>query len=422
MGTHHRSLALSARVLLLGALGLLACIPVAAAPRQVDDYRWENVARIVAIGDLHGDYDSYMTVLQAAGVVDHRGRWIAGDTHLVQTGDIPDRGPDTRRIITHMQRLARQASKAGGQVHNLMGNHEAMNVVGDLRYVSPGEYQAFANRDSPGLRDRYFKASMEALAASDVEGAAALPDDYREQWDREHPLGWVEHRLAWDPRWDRQGKLFEWTMATRVAVQLNDLLFVHGGISSAYCGNSLESMTAMAREQLRAGAARTDGILQDQDGPLWYRGLAGVAPATRADTLEAILQQHGARRIVIGHTPTDGVVWPRMDGRVVMIDTGLSAAYGGHIGWLEVIGDGLFAGYRGGRLPLPLHDAQRLDYLQAVIAMDPGNTALLQRRDALRAGTLDAMPATGLEAGTSLAPGDPQAPVPAPVVICGTSP
>ena len=412
MDTGHRPIVFSAPALLLGLLVFAQALW--AAPRQVDDYRWENVDRIVAIGDLHGDYDHYLAVLQAAGIVDRRGRWIAGDTHLVQVGDIPDRGPDTRRIIAHMAGLARQASKRGGRVHNLMGNHEAMNVYGDLRYVSEGEFKAFAGKGSVALRDRYFKASMEALAAKEPERFAALPADYREQWDREHPLGWVEHRLAWDPRWDPEGELFRWTMQTQVAIQLDDLVFVHAGISSAYCGNSLESMTTMARAALRSGDPDAHGILEDEAGPLWYRGLAGVAPAARTDMVDATLQHHGARRIVIGHTPTEGVVWPRLDGRVIMIDTGISAAYGGHVGWLEATPEGLFAGYRGGRLPLPTEDGQRLDYLQAVIDLHPGNAALVRRREALIAGTLDAAPVVPgeVETGQEIA---------VPAVTCDTS-
>lgn len=357
-----------------------------AAPRQIDDHRWENVARIVAIGDLHGDYASYLTALQAAGVVDRRGRWIAGDTHLVQTGDIPDRGPDTRRIITHMAKLAREAAKRGGRVHNLMGNHEAMNVYGDLRYAVEGEFKAFASARSAALRDRYFSKLMEGLEQSQPDRHAALPADYREQWDREHPLGWVEHRAAWDPRWDPQGEMFRWVMQTRVAIQINDLVFVHGGISRAYCRNSLASLTGMAQQALRRSESGKLGILEDELGPLWYRGLAGVAPATSLATVDAILLNHAARRIVIGHTPTSGVIWPRLDGRVIMIDTGMAAAYGSNIGWLEVTPEGLFAGYRGGRLPLPLDDESRLDYLEAVIALHPANEALLRRRDSLRAG------------------------------------
>jgi hypothetical protein len=372
---------------------------VCAAPRQIDDHRWDQVDRIVAIGDLHGDYDSYLTVLKSAGVVDKSGRWIAGQTHLVQTGDIPDRGPDTRRIIAHMARLAKEAASRGGRVHNLLGNHEAMNVYGDLRYAVEGEFAAFADRRSAALRDRYFNAVMAELKRSDPQRHAALPADYRKQWERDHPLGWVEHRSAWDPRWDTQGELFRWAMQTRVAIQLNDLIFVHGGISSAYCGNSLPSLTEKARAALRRGDPEDHGILDDPLGPLWYRGLAGVEPAARIETIDAILAQHGARHIVIGHTTTGGVIWPRLDARVIMIDTGMGAAYGSHIGWLESGADGLVAGYRGGRLPLPVTDDLRSDYLEAVIAMHPGNAALLQRRDALQPG----LPEAGAEPGPETA-------------------
>lgn len=407
---------------LLVVCALFASHAAWAEPRQIDDYRWEGVSRIVAIGDLHGDYEGYIATLRGAGIIDDRDRWIAGDTHLVQTGDIADRGPDTRRIIDHMRQLARQARRRGGVVHHLVGNHEAMNVYGDLRYVSEGEFVAFAGRGSAALRDRYYRAANEALAASDPEAAAALPPDHRQQWDLAHPPGWVEHRFAWNPRLDPEGELFQWTMRGKVAVQINDLLFVHGGISGAYCGNSLDSLTAMARAALERADPEDAGILRDTAGPLWYRGLAGVDPATPVATVDAILERHGARHIVIGHTTTGGVVWPRLGGRVVMIDTGISAAYGGRIGWLEATPDGLFAGYRGGRLPLPEDDGQRLGYLDAVIALDPGNEALVRRREALKAGTLEAAPAGAGEAAPRSEGTDEAAPQPVDAApICGTS-
>lgn len=375
---------------LVAWLLLVGMTAAGAAPRQVGEHRWEGVERIVAIGDVHGDYDNYMAALRLAGIVDRDGRWSAGAAHLVQTGDIADRGPDSRRIISHMKRLRRDARRQGGRVHHLLGNHEAMNVLGDLRYVSDGEYRAFVDRHSRALRERYYRAWLEALETGDPAAAGALAPDHRETWEREHPLGWVEHRLAWDPRWDPSGELFRWAMEAAVAVQINDLLFVHGGISARYCGNSLESLTAMARHALADADRQDGGILVDPAGPLWYRGLAGAAPATSGAVVDAILERHGAARIVIGHTPTPGVVWPRLDGRVVMIDTGLSGAYGGHIGWLEATPQGLWAGYPGGRLALPDQDGARPGYLDEVIALDPGNLALVQRRERLAAGLPDA--------------------------------
>lgn len=222
-----------------------------ASPREIDTHRWEGVERIVAIGDVHGDYDNYIQTLQAAGVVNRRGRWTGGETHLVQLGDIPDRGPDTLQIIRHLSRLATQARRAGGRVHHLIGNHEAMNVSGDLRYVDPGEYEAFVTRDSRRIRDRYFDALMSHLREQDPERYAGLPADFRAQWEETHPLGWVEHRLAWDPRVNPEGELYQWVMSSPVAVQLNDLVFVHGGISADYCRYELDALTGMVHQALK---------------------------------------------------------------------------------------------------------------------------------------------------------------------------
>ena len=91
---------------------LLLCNQHYAGAREIDGFRWEGVERIVAIGDLHGDYENYLEVLRIAGVVDKRGKWSGGKTHLVQTGDIPDRGPDTIKIIKHISKLAKQAVEA----------------------------------------------------------------------------------------------------------------------------------------------------------------------------------------------------------------------------------------------------------------------------------------------------------------------
>jgi len=366
---------------------------VSAAPREVDTHRWEGVERIIAIGDIHGDYDNYIQTLQQAGVVNRRGRWIAGDTHLVQIGDVPDRGPDTLKIIRHLSGLARQARRGGGRVHHLIGNHEAMNVSGDLRYVSPGEYEAFVTRDSRRVRDRYFDAVIEYLRDQEPERHAALPDDYREQWEEAHPLGWVEHRLAWDPRWDRDGELFQWVLSSPVAVQLNDLIFVHGGISANFCQHDLGALTRIVHQALQGDDGADLSVLDDETGPLWYRGLAGLPPATPPEVVSAILDRYQARHIVIGHTPTSGIIWPRHHAGVVMVDVGMAAYYGGHIAWLEISDGKLLAGYPDGLLELPLHDEGRLSYLERVMEMQPENTHLRLRREKL----LEQAPQDGID-------------------------
>ncbi len=119
------------------------------------DYEWQDIERVVAIGDLHGDYEQYIELLEINGLVDSRLAWIGGKSHLVQLGDIPDRGPDSLKIIRHMMKLEKQAARKGGKVHPLIGNHEAMNIEGDLRYVHPQEYAVLITRSSARLQDTY---------------------------------------------------------------------------------------------------------------------------------------------------------------------------------------------------------------------------------------------------------------------------
>jgi hypothetical protein len=261
-------------------------------------------------------------------------------------------------------------------VHTLLGNHEAMNTYGDLRYVTAGDFAAFAGPDSKKWRDAYFDKVLADIKEHDPERFAALPADFRDTWNASHPLGWVEHQRGWNPKWNPKGDYFEWALQDKVAVQINDLVFLHGGISGAYCQNTLASLTEMARAALRVGDPATPSVLSDQNGPLWYRGLAGVEPVAAPETVKATLEHLGAHHIVIGHTPTHGAIWPRYSGQVIQVDTGMSAFYGGHVAWLEETKDGLYAGYPSGRTRLPADDAGRVDYLKKVVALQPGNAGL----------------------------------------------
>ena len=313
-----------------------------------------------------------------------RGRGIAGETPCFSWRH-PDRGPDTRKIIAFLQKLAIQARKQGGEVHTLLGNHEAMNTYGDLRYVSAGEFAAFAGRESPKWRDRYYENVLADLKSREPVRFATLPGDFRQAWDAAHPLGWVEHQRAWNPKWNPQGEYFLWAMQDKVAIQINNLVFLHGGISASYCRNSLASLTEKARAALRASDPATPNVLTDAMGPLWYRGLAGVAPVASVETVEAILDQHKARHIVIGHTPTAGAIWPSYAGRVIQVDAGLSAHYGGHLAWLEVTPTAMLAGYRAEKLALPSDDGERIAYLRHVIALHPENRELNDQLSAMQA-------------------------------------
>jgi hypothetical protein len=161
--------------------------------------------RIVAIGDVHGAYDPFVAILRAAGLINARDRWSGGRAVFVQTGDVVDRGKDSRKVMDLLRRLERDARDAGGQVIALTGNHEFMRLAGDWRYVSAGEYDAFRDGSSVELRDTV--RARATAAAEESARAEQRPFDaaaYREQFLREVPLGLINAwRAAGVRRWLR---------------------------------------------------------------------------------------------------------------------------------------------------------------------------------------------------------------------------
>lgn len=369
------------RLMLLAGL-VLAPLLASGEAREIDDYTWTGVARVVAIGDIHGDFDQYMATLKAAGLVENKERWAGGETHLVQTGDIPDRGPDTRRIMDHLDDLKKQAKKQGGRVHTLIGNHDAMMVYGDLRYVTPGEYEAFTGRNSASLQESQWKYYLSVIKERDPEAYANLDlEAHRLEWDQQYPQGWVEHRKAWGPR----GEYGRMVLDNPVVLKINDTLFLHGGLSAKYCELDLDEITDRAHDELKNYDPQDPGMIEDEFGPIWYRGLAQDDESERMAMVDAILARYGAGRIVVGHTPTQGIIWPRFNGKVVQIDVGMAAYYGGHMGYLELRDGEAIAQYPDGvSLPLPIDDEARMAYLETVIAQDPDNRYLQARLQTLR--------------------------------------
>jgi hypothetical protein len=370
----------------LSSLLLLVCLLApglaTAKAKKIDDYHWIGVERVVAIGDLHGDYGQYINVMQSAGLLNKSEKWSGGKTHMVQTGDVPDRGPDTHKIIDHLVKLAKQAKKKGGYVHLLIGNHEAMNVVGDLRYVTEGEFNAFTTRNSPRLQDMQWERQVEWMRANILTFEEIDLEGYRKEWEQRVPLGWVEHRMGWAPT----GEYGSLVKEHQVAIQVNDTIFLHGGISAKYCKFSLQSLTEQVIAVMGSYDPAMTTIVNDPLGPLWYRGLAREEEEeVFSQTLDNILNRYGATRIVVGHTPTGGVVWPRFDQRVVVNDTGIAAHYGSHKGVLELTAGGATAIYGDQRIPLPTSNEGREGYLRAVIEADSNNGQLKARLAAMLA-------------------------------------
>ena len=322
---------------------LLATPPVA---RAADSCEIDGVQRVVAIGDVHGAYDRLVSILTVSGLIDNRQRWSGGKTHLVQAGDIVDRGPDSRKALDLLRRIENEASKAGGQVHVLLGNHEVNRMLGDLRFTTPGEYEAFVTRDSEEIRQTVLRR---------------VKADERDAALKETPLGQIELRVAFG----RDGTYGKWLRTLDTMVRINGVLFVHGGISAATAAMSCEAINKAVRRELGDDIEKTRSaplvtLGARVDGPMNYRGLA-QEPDTFASQVDEILARQSARAIVTAHTVTpDGRVRVRFGGKVIQIDTGMQPAYApnGRASALEMSGGVFTAIYEDRRDVLEVPAAQ----------------------------------------------------------------
>ena len=234
--------------------------------------------KLLALSDIEGDYEALVELLRAGGVVDEELRWTFGKGHVIFVGDLFDRGLNVTECLWFLYELEARAAAAGGAFHFVLGNHEVMNLTGDLRYV----------------RRKYRK------------NAELLETKLEDLYSRKSVLG----------RWLR----------TRNAIQrIGDEIFVHGGISPAVAqakvpiqelndalrkGLSADSWTKPMESPLKLV---TDG----KEGVTWYRGY--IVNPIDEKAMDAILAAFGAKRVVIGHSivPEVGFV---LGGRVLALD------------------------------------------------------------------------------------------------------
>ncbi len=341
----------------------LALSPLAGSGAQEIAWEWEGVERIVAIGDVHGAYLRFVANLRATGLVDRKLAWTGGRAHLVQTGDVLDRGADSRRVMDLLIKLETEADQAGGKIHALIGNHEFWNVVGELGYVSPEEFAAF-----DGPRDRELRAGR--------GGGAGVP-------------GFFAHREAFSA----QGAYGTWIRRHNAAVKINGILFVHGGITPALAELGLAEINRRVRAELDApGEEWKQGLGYADEGPLMTRRYSdeNLSPGEEErliPEIEAVLSKLSASAMVIGHTVTFGVITPRFERRAILIDVGMLEVYlGGHQAALSIAGGRFYAVHEKQKVELPLGLAGEAGdrYLEAVAAASPSDIALKQRLAGVR--------------------------------------
>jgi hypothetical protein len=323
--------------------------------------------RVVAVADIHGDLDAFTGILQRAGLIDASLKWTGGKATLVQLGDMIDRGPKSRAVLDFVMDLQKVARRGGGRVLVALGNHEVLNMFGDLRYVTPTDYASYADPDAERRR---------ADAYDDyVKLAAGTPAQSRDDWMAAHPPGFIEHREAFGP----DGKYGRWLRSLPAVIKVDDSLFLHGGISDQFSDWSIGRINDRVAAEIKAfdtareflvarkfiapyptlmeviagvaAAAQRQAeevapilsfdnwLTINEDGPLWFRGYAKLPDADAQALAAKITRAFGVTRLVMGHTPGAGTVVQRFGDEVYLIDTGMLHGYvdGGRASALEIL-------------------------------------------------------------------------------------
>ena len=343
---------------------------------------------VVAVGDVHGDFDDLTGILRRVGLIDEQYHWTGGKATFVQVGDLIDRGPKPRDVLDLMIALEKEAPEAGGRVVLVLGNHEVMNMMGDVRYVTPGNYASFAD---PHSEERQKSAYQQYVKWRRDHQAllAELPQPMEvteAEWLARHPLGFIEQREAFSPK----GAYGKWLREHAAVADIDGVLFLHGGISPGVAHLRVDTINSQVRDEIKTfdatkqylvdenvilpfftfpemiaavqaelTAERKQRVPSDQqkqarliqflglgnwlcireDGPLWFRGYDHWTEDQGAAEVGKVLDTYHIAHIVTGHTPQKGGrIRPRFGNKVILIDTGMLSSYypGGRASALEI--------------------------------------------------------------------------------------
>jgi hypothetical protein len=362
---------------------------------------------VVAIADVHGDFDDFVAILRRSGLTDKQNHWTGGKTTFVQVGDLLDRGPKPREVMDLMIALEKEAVQAGGRVVSLLGNHEMMNIMGDLRYVTPVNFASFADSKSEERQKAAYQAYVKWRSSHMALFAElAQPMELTEgEWMARHPAGYVEQRDAFTPN----GVYGKWLREHSALADIGGVIFLHGGISPNVAKMKLDGINTRIRDEIKqfdsakqflqeadiilpffnleeirgavlaeisaekkgkvsANVPRQNRLIQflgytdwlsvKVDGPLWFRGYDQWSDEEGAAQMGKILDALKATRIVVGHTvQKGGRIRPRFGDKVFLIDTGMLSTY--------------YAGGRASALQIQDNTRFTADYMDEQVVLEP---------------------------------------------------
>ena len=340
-------------VLILSLLAVFLFAYLYAASIQCE---WTKIEKIVAVGDVHGDYKSFVKILKGTGLIDKNGHWTGGKTHLVQIGDVMDKGDNAKGILDLMMRLEKEAEKAGGKVHMLLGNHEELNIIGyafdNPGYVTLKQFKSFLSDKYIRIQEKKFRKKMRNNHPREADSDSSIDNNLDKYWEDFHKevVRQDEHSARRQYAKSFNTIYGRWLIKKNAVIKINDTIFVHGGISSKFSTWKLKDTNNRLRLELRdlRWAAITSGkaniaerdreIVYETEGPLWFRSLAQYRGKDFETVVDTILLNLKAQHMVIAHTPQ--IIkkdMKRFGGKIWIIDTAISEVFRPGGGFLSAL-------------------------------------------------------------------------------------
>ena len=276
------------------------------------------VDRIIVIGDIHGDYNQLINSLKIGKVINNNLDWIGEDTIVVQVGDQIDScrfngnihcndiggtyndNAEDIKILNFMTELHYKAQKNDGGVYSLMGNHELLNVMGDMTYVSHENIKEFTN----------YRTKNNSIINNPIEG----------------------RKYAFKPG-NNIGNFLGCTR--QMALIIGSNLFVHAGIvpeiAKKYKVKDLNTVLSLYLfDELNNPTHFHDIFMSSQLSPLWNRtfGTLNQTYESCKFYMEPLNKAYKVGKIYVGHTPQieDGIHSSCND-KIWKVDNGMSRAF-----------------------------------------------------------------------------------------------
>ena len=283
---------------------------------------------IYVIGDIHGDLVRAQNLLRGLSLIDQNNRWTGGRSVLVQTGDRIDRWHQDYETLNFFNELVKEAKEVGGEVFNLVGNHELRNSIGKfLRHATSESYRPYKIFNHlyetlpQNCKDNYEKEKQKHINSVNPDYIDMVKKDIQEKEE----AGLFGRVVAFCP-----GGYHAKNLAKDYGVLIvNDIVFVHGSLEKAYSNLGRNGLAMLNLEIQRwfKGESLDLKIIDDDKAPFDSRYFAEDFTDNKCADLTDVLLDVGAKKMVIGHTIQSEGITSFCENKLFRIDVGMSRGF-----------------------------------------------------------------------------------------------